>query len=146
MFKGKALKNIILFICTVLAALSCSLFCSAEGEVAMPKEFESVRDSLPNEALDALPDGIFSNDAEEFGEAVGKMSQAEYMLSYIGNIASLGLKDALKLLVAIVGILVLSSLFSALRSSFFSETFPAFHCTYTCRIFVHFYSFSDVNF
>lgn len=88
----------------------------------LPDEYAAVVEGLPTDIESVLPDGIFSNDAEEFGEAVGKMSQAEYMLSYIGNIASLGLKDALKLLVAIVGILVLSSLFSALRSSFFSET------------------------
>jgi stage III sporulation protein AE len=50
------------------------------------------------------------------------MSQAQYILGYIGELASLGLSDALGLLAALVSILVISSVFSALRSSFPSDT------------------------
>lgn len=121
MFKGKALKNIILFICTVLAALSCSLFCSAEGEVAMPKEFESVRDSLPNEALDALPDGIFSDNGEEQSDAVFQMTSPKYIFSRILNITGAQMGSAVGLFATVTALLILSSAVNALRSSLASN-------------------------
>ena len=88
----------------------------------LPEEYSEVVEGLPSEVEGKLPDGIFSSDAEEFGEAVSDISSAEYILGYIGELASLGLADAFKLLAMLVSIIVISAVFSALRSSFSSET------------------------
>ena len=109
----------------LLAVLPCffavGVFAEEKGE-SLPQEYTAVVDRLPSELEDTLPEGIFSTDAEVFGDAVAEMSSAEYLLGYIADVASLGIGEALKLLVALVGILVISSVFSALRTSFASES------------------------
>ena len=110
---------------TVLLFLFFTVFVEGaekEGSLALPEEYSAVVDSLPSDIESALPDGVFSDDAEQLGEAVEQMSRVEYILSYIGELLSLGMPDAVGLLVAIVGILMVAALLSALRSAFMSET------------------------
>ena len=122
MFKVRALKKIISFIFLVLSvSLACSIFCFAEGAVSIPKEFEGVRDSLPNEALDALPDGVFSGDGKEQHSAVLEMTSPEYLFSQILDIMGVQMGSAVRLFVTVVALLILSSALNALRSSLSSN-------------------------
>ena len=97
---------------TVLLFLFFTVFVEGaekEGSLALPEEYSAVVDSLPSDIESALPDGVFSDDAEQLGEAVEQMSRAEYIISYIGELLSLGMPDAVGLLVAIVGILMVGN-------------------------------------
>lgn len=125
MFKGQALKKKILFVFAVLTLLSCSLFCYAEGEVAMPKEFEGIRDSLTEEALGALPDGVFSDNGEERSEAVLEMTSPKYIFSRILDMIGAQTGSASRLFAALVALLILSSAVNALRSSLASNALGA---------------------
>lgn len=121
MFKGQVIKKIILFIFLVSAANFFALFCSAEGEVSMPKEFESIKDSLPNEALDALPDGVFSGDSQEQSDAVFEMTSPKYIFSRILDIMGAQIGSTARLFVTVVALLILSSAINALRASLASN-------------------------
>ncbi len=113
------MRKYLLFIFLCLLMLdSLVLGVSAED---MPQQYSSFISGLDGDIAEYLPDGIYSSDAEEVGEAVAEMSGAQYILSFIGKVTSLGLSEALVLLSSLVGVLVISAVFSAFRSSLRSE-------------------------
>ena len=121
MFKDKVLKKIILLIFIAFAALLFSLFCSAE-EISMPEDFADIRDHLPSEALDALPDGVFSDDLEAQSEAVYTMTSPKYIFSQIIDITGAQMGSAVRLFATVVALLILSSVVNSLRASLASSS------------------------
>jgi len=139
----KKLKNKAVFFIAII--IGCTLFfahtvCAEEkkkeGYRLIPEGYSDVIDSLPDDVSDRLPDGIYSDDADVLGDAVAKMSSAEYLLAYIGELLSFGLGDALKLLMTLVGILIISAVFSSFRFSIASESLSrtVSFCT-SCALF-----------
>lgn len=87
----------------------------------MPSEFSDFLNTLPQEIKDLLPSGLFSEDSGEVGTAVGEMSSFSYLVKSLFEAIGLHLEDCLRLLLTVVGLLLLSSVFSALRTALKSE-------------------------
>jgi stage III sporulation protein AE len=91
----------------------------------MPKEFESVKDSLPDKALDALPEGVFSNDSEAQSKAVYEMTSPKYAFDLIKEITGAQMGSAARLFITVTALLILSSALNAMRSSISSASLGA---------------------
>lgn len=101
--------------------LSCACFAfPIAAEETMPNGYEAITEALPEEIRDRLPEEFDSADAGEAGDAVSKMMSVEYLLTYIKDFAGAELGNGLRLLATLLGLLVLSAVFSALQDSFSS--------------------------
>ena len=105
------MKRLILglfFLFVLLFALPFSA-CAEETET-LPKSYRDLLDALPPSVLEKLPEGAFSEEAEEVGDAVGEMSSFSYLLQTVLSLVGLRLGECLKLLCTVMGILILSSI------------------------------------
>ncbi len=89
---------------------------SAEGSVELPEEFERVIDELPSEIDDYLPSEIHSGDVEGVSEALGRMSNGEYVMSLVGEMLGIELKKKLSLFATLVGIILLVAIFHSFKT------------------------------
>ena len=118
MEKKKIIKSIFAIL-LILLLLSARVFAAeAEDKASVPEAYSSLAGELEGEMDDFLPDGISSSDIDVVGEAVSKMTSAEYVFSFLKYTVGVGLDDAVSLLVSLCGILVLSAVFSAFKGSF----------------------------
>ena len=62
---------------------------------SMPQGYSDALDSLPDEVKEALPEGVFSDDAGKVGEAVAEMSTARFLLDFLGQTTGAQLGRAL---------------------------------------------------
>lgn len=122
--KSKKIKVLITVVFVLIAAhcLSFATFAEDGEALSMPEGFENIRDSLPDEALDSLPEGIFSSDAAEQGEALEEMTSPQYALSLLRDLIGVEIGTAAKLFIAVVGLLILSSALNAMRISLTSRS------------------------
>lgn len=88
----------------------------------MPDEFNGFLDSLPEDLAELLPPELFSPDSSEVGSAVHEMSSFSYLLRSLLKVVGANIGDCLRLLAAIMGLLLLSAVFSAVKVSFKSES------------------------
>ena len=92
---------------------------SADEDV--PEELFDLFDALPSDVRDLLPEKVFSTDRELLGEGVREMSDLSYLLRTLLSIVGLKLGDCVALFASVTGLLLISSVVSALRSSLRSE-------------------------
>ncbi len=103
--------------------LILSLFCAplatfAEEDteaLTMPPAYAEIPDALPPEVSELLPDGLFSDAADEALAAAESASDWRYLLSAVASAVGLRLSDAAGMLAGIVGLLLLAALLSRLR-------------------------------
>ncbi|MBR2388592.1 MAG: hypothetical protein IKB02_07495 [Clostridia bacterium] len=105
----------------LLFALAFSVVAFAkEDKPSVPLEYSLLIDELDGKVFSEgeLPEKLHSGDVDELGEAVGQLSTPEYLFSYLKESFGVGLEDALSLFATLCGILVLSAVFSAFKTSF----------------------------
>ena len=102
----------------------------------VPNEYAELAGGIRDELAAEMPDGIYSEDVGEVGAAVAEMCSVEYLFEALGSAVKLGFEDAARLFVMLSGVLVLASVFSALKSSVASETLSraVSFCT-SCALF-----------
>ncbi|MBQ9783712.1 MAG: hypothetical protein IJW44_04240 [Clostridia bacterium] len=88
---------------------------------SMPEGFSELPSLLPPEVSERLPEGIGSEDAQEVGEAVGKLTDATSVLSLISDMVGDELLLGLRLFAKLAGLLLLAAVFGVLRSSLGSD-------------------------
>lgn len=88
------------------------------GEV--PEGVPDWESRLPEEIASLLPEGMASENTEELGKAAMEMTSPQWLLSVVGELVEVGWKDALRLFASLVGLLLIASVFGALRRSFSS--------------------------
>ncbi len=122
--KKKKLKALVTVFFVLIAFWGSSLSALAEDgdALAMPEGFEDIRDSLPDEALESLPEGIFSSDAEEQGKALTEMTSPQYVFAFVRDLIGVEIGTAAKLFITVVGLLILSSALNAMRISLSSQS------------------------
>ena len=114
-------KNILkLFILFVALILLSSLAASADGEIAMPDEFESLADELPDGVKESLPEGML--DSKSVGDTLREVLEPSYMLDAVGKMLGDEMTSALTLACVLIGVTVISALTRALISSAESAT------------------------
>ncbi len=115
------LRSLLIFV-VLSCLLSMPVFASGREEIkSVPSPYASLIDEISDEVGEFLPEDIHSEDIDELGEAVRKMSSPEYLLAFFQNAVGLGINDAISLFVSLCGILCLSAVFSAFKGSFISE-------------------------
>ena len=83
--------------------------------VTMPPAYTSIPDTLPPELEALLPDGLFSENAEEALSATTELTDWRYLLNTLGAALGLGLEDTVGLLCVLVGIILLAAVCARLR-------------------------------
>ena len=132
--KKKILKALLIVLLSVFFSVSAGAVDSEE--VRLPEDYYGVLETLPEELSDALPEGFFGNDGEDIEKAIFEVSSPKYVFSYIGSLLSLGVGDAVSIAATLCGILVISAVFSALRSSIGSPALSkAIEFSSSCAIF-----------
>ena len=76
----------------------------------IPDAYQDFLGSLPPAVLERIPEGAFSETAEDVGGAVEEMSSFSFLLKTVLSLVGLRLGDCVKLLCSIMGILLLSSI------------------------------------
>ena len=84
-------------------------------------EYSEMLDSIPEEVAELLPEGFYSEDAEEAADAVDKMNSPSYILKSVFSLLGANMGQALKLLAQILGLLIICALFGVLKNLFPSE-------------------------
>jgi len=115
-------KVILALLAMSLLAAIFSLECSAEDGVSLPDEFVSVVDELPSDVKNYLPSEFSSEDADALGESVSQMMSVDYLFSIIGEHLGANMGGALSLFASLIGIIILSALFSTVRLTSLSGT------------------------
>ena len=115
----------VLFCCCLLLLLSFPVHAEEpDGDFAetVPNEFSDFLGALPEELLELLPEELFTDSSADLNEAVREMSDFSYLLQTVLNVLGVCLPDCLRLLASVMGLLLLSAVFSALRGSMKSES------------------------
>ena len=90
----------------------------AETEgITLPPAYAALPDSLPEELIPLLPDGLFSTDPDEALAAVRERVSLPGMLSALLGALGLRLPDAVRLLSTLLGLLLISSLLGHLSAA-----------------------------
>ena len=88
----------------------------------MPEGYAELTDSLGDDIISNLPEGIFSENANDVSDSVTKMSDSRYWFSVITDIVKEEAMSFGKLFMNLCGLLVLASIFSALGKSLGSDS------------------------
>ena len=115
------------FVVLLLGISSVHLTVAAESETTssldeMPDEYGDFLDAIPDDLRDRLPDGLFSDDPLEVGDAVGEMTNFTSLLRSLLSLVGLKLGDCISILASVCGLLILSAVCNTLKTSFRSET------------------------
>lgn len=84
----------------------------------IPTAYQDFLGSLPPSLLESIPEGAFSENAEEVGGAAQEMSSFSFLLKTVLSLVGLRLGDCVKLLCSVVGILIFSSICRTFSTSF----------------------------
>lgn len=93
-----------------------ALEAETEG-ITLPPAYAALPDSLPEELIPLLPDGLFSTDPDEALAAVRERVSLPGMLSALLGALGLRLPDAVRLLSTLLGLLLISSLLGHLSAA-----------------------------
>lgn len=127
-------KRVFLATCVVLFAFLLLLPAGAEEATGAAESVEEsgfgaireFRESLPPEVTALLPDGFFGEDPETVASAVQNATDVPKILAYIRDFLGVSLRQALPLLAAVSGILVLSAVLRAVGATSGAGTGRAF--------------------
>ena len=113
--KSLVRAGVFLAICLVAIGFF-TLPAGADDYDSMPEEYADFRDSVDGEIIDKLPEGVFSENVEEVGEAAGALIEPVAMLGIIIDALGVGLVDVLPTLALVLGIVILSATLGAFAS------------------------------
>lgn len=109
-------KIIICAAVLALATVSGAFSASATDYDRYGEQYEQMLDGIPSDVVELLPDGLYSHDAEQIGQAVEQMSSFDFLLSRVADVLGVGLEDALRLFATLLGLVILSALLRQART------------------------------
>ena len=112
----------IFFLLSVICALSLFSLSVFAEEGDMPEGYGELIGDLGDDISERLPDGIFSDDADEVGESVSNMSESGFWFSVTEEILKETLASSAQLFMKLCGLIVLSAIFSAVSRSLSSDS------------------------
>lgn len=109
----------IALLCILLCVCAFSLPIAAEqvAEADMPAEVSEWIELLPEDLASLLPEGMRDGEGEAIGEGILELTKPSRIMSVLGQILEVGLQDALRLFARLVGLLLIASVFGAIRRS-----------------------------
>ncbi len=115
-------KGIFFVFCLAVILSFLSSLCFAQNsDAVLPESYYSAANGLPKESSAFLPNGIYSGSSDEVADAVASMTKPKYLLGVISELLGINFPRALKLLAALIGIIVFSSIFSTFKNSVGSQ-------------------------
>lgn len=118
----KKLLTALLLLLLMPAFLTLSASASeVRADLEMPDEYSAFLDSIPTDIRPYLPDSLFSGNGESVGDAVREMSDFSYLLRTLLSLIGLRVGECVKILSSVCGLLLLSSIFSRIRTAFQSD-------------------------
>lgn len=87
-----------------------------------PDEFSDLLDAIPEEISELFPDGLFSENTAEIADTVREISNFPFLFSALLSLLGQAFRESLGTLCQVIGLLLLSAIFGAIRSSFRSES------------------------
>ena len=84
----------------------------------MPEEFGDFIQALPGDVADSLPDGVFSEDAEEVGRAAGEIGSVVYLFGVISDSFGASFSSILPTFATLVSCVLLASLCHSFAGGF----------------------------
>ena len=113
----------LLFGLVVVALLSVPAVAEETDPVQEPPdEWGGLLEALPDDIAEFLPSELFSGSTEEIAGGVRQMSGFSSLLHSLLSIMGVSLQESFATLGQVVGLLLISALFGAFRSSFRSES------------------------
>jgi stage III sporulation protein AE len=116
----RAVRSVAGIVAVLLALLFTALPVSGaetDASEALLDGYESMKEAIPEEITGALPPELLSGDLETLDESVGRMLDVSYFLGLFGEAIGLAADDAVRLLLTLLGILILSAVFSSVRGA-----------------------------
>ena len=111
------MKRVFLLLCVLLLCCLLSLPALAEETDAMPEDYKSFLDALPDGISEFLPRGLFSERPEEVAGALSEFGNFTSILSFAKEVSARVFGDLIKLLWKVLGILLLSRLVSEVANA-----------------------------
>ncbi len=99
--------------------LPCFFIRISASEVTMPQEYSKIEEAVPDDILEYLPEGIFSQNPGEVTSAVQKIADFRFILDFFFDCLGFEIKSSVKLLLILIASLMLSSVLSSLNSGEF---------------------------
>ena len=87
-----------------------------------PDEFSDLLDAVPEEIRDLFPDGLFSDNTAGIADTVHEISNFPFLFSALLSLLDQAFRENIGTLCQVIGLLLLSAIFGAIRSSFRSES------------------------
>lgn len=111
----------LLWVLLLLGAVTGGLTLTVSAEntdheaVTMPSAYGDLENYIPPEMADLLPDGLFSENAEEALSAVGEISDWRYLLNAVLSTVGLRLEDGINWLCTLLGLILIAAVLGKLR-------------------------------
>lgn len=129
---NKVFAFIILF-STMAMMLTISV---SADDTELPSEYYELVEELPQDISERLPEEIYSEDTVKVAEGIEKLVSAEYLIDFLSSLFEVELGASLVLLGRLCGLLLISAVFAAFKSSIASATLSnAFGFCTTCAMF-----------
>ena len=84
----KCLKVLFCMVTLLSAVLMGAVSACAAQYEDIEDQYERMLDGIPSDIAELLPDGVFSRDIQQIGDAAEQMSSFDYIISNIGEITS----------------------------------------------------------
>lgn len=113
-------KRILFFLCTaalLFGVLSFGAFAESVSEETILDDFSALREYVGDEEKELLEGGLASGEAKETQKALTKMLTPTGIFSMLDAMSARVLGDAVRLLATLCGLLLLSSVLGALKTS-----------------------------
>lgn len=112
-------KRIWVFLCTVMLFVGAfGIFVSAKTENEIADDFSALTEHLGDEERELLDDGLSSGEIEETQGALTRMLTPTGLFSMVDAISVRIIRDAVRLLAMLCGLLLLAAVLGALKNSF----------------------------
>ena len=109
---GLLITSLILFFATQVSAQADTL----------PEGYEDAEDGIPEDIAEILPDGLFSDNADDIMQAVTEMTSWDFFIDYLFDLIGLNFKKVISTFGTISALLCLCSLLSMLKKCINNET------------------------
>lgn len=110
-------RKIIKITVLTIAILLISPHLTPKAEEDLPDEYGDMMDSIPNDASDALPDEIFSDELEDILEGAERVSSWEYVLDIIFDTLGLNLRRTTSTLAGLFALVAMCALLNMLKTT-----------------------------
>ncbi len=112
--RKKILKLIILLLLAPATVFLFQLNISASDEGRLPEEYKDLVDAVPEEIIESLPEGIFSQEEDEIYQTAQNVSSPTYILSLLAEGFGGRLSEVLPTFAMLIGIVIIVSLINSL--------------------------------